>query len=173
MPDRHDIVDWSIPGSGGEAILGNTHLPSSEPIGVGVIAHGFKGYKDYGMFPRIASTCASAGLIAHRFNFSHSGMTPRTQTFERPDLFEKDFMNPPSAQLDRIYVDSLVHDDRMLRYLIDLFTPQRIALGSDYPFPLGEHEPGKLIDSLTDVPPADRERMLSGTALEFLGAAAV
>lgn len=105
------------------------------------------------------SFAATLGRIEHGFNV-------------RPDLFEKEFMNPPSAKLDRIYVDSLVHDDRMLRYLIDLFTPNRIALGSDYPFPLGEHEPGKLIDSLTDVPPADRERMLSGTALEFLGAAA-
>ncbi len=93
MPDQNDIVDWSISGSRGEAILGNTHIPRKDPIGVIVIAHGFKGYKDYGMFPRIASTCAAVGLVAHRFNFSHSGMTNEIETFERPDLFERDTWN--------------------------------------------------------------------------------
>lgn len=101
---------------------------------------------------------ATIGRIEHGFNV-------------RPDLCAVDNDKPPSAYVDHIYLDSLVHDERMLRYLIDMFTPQRIALGSDYPFPLGEHEPGKLIDSLTDVPSEDRERLLSGTALEFLGAA--
>ncbi len=82
-----------MPGSGGEVILGDAHVPEASPRGVVLIAHGFKGYKDYGMFPRIAGTLAQAGLVAHRFNFSHSGMTNRTGTFERPDLFEADTWN--------------------------------------------------------------------------------
>jgi aminocarboxymuconate-semialdehyde decarboxylase len=44
-----------------------------------------------------------------------------------------------------------------------------VALGSDYPFPLGEQQPGKLIESLTELSEQDRERLLAGTALEFLG----
>ena len=84
---------WTIPGADGEAILGNVQLPDGDARGVVVIAHGFKGYKDYGMFPRIAQTAAAAGFIAHRFNFSHSGMTNNTDTFERPDLFERDTWN--------------------------------------------------------------------------------
>ncbi len=84
---------WSIEGAEGEPILGDTHVPEGAPRGVVVIAHGFKGYKDYGMFPRIAETMAAAGMIAHRFNFSHSGMTNRIETFERPDLFERDTFN--------------------------------------------------------------------------------
>ena len=59
-------------------------------------------------------------------------------------------------------------DPRMLDYLIDLVGPGRIALGSDYPFPLGEHEPGKLIESMP-YPAAVKEQLLSGTALEWLG----
>jgi acetyl esterase/lipase len=55
-----------------------------------LIAHGFKGYKDYGFVPRLADDAAACGLIAHRFNFSHSGMTDNIDTFERPDLFERD-----------------------------------------------------------------------------------
>jgi aminocarboxymuconate-semialdehyde decarboxylase len=45
----------------------------------------------------------------------------------------------------------------------------RIALGSDYPFPLGEEEPGKLIESMDDLPQETKNRLLAGTALEFLG----
>ena len=48
------MKDWSIPGSDGEPIIGNTHVPRDEPAGMVLVAHGFKGYKDYGMFPRIA-----------------------------------------------------------------------------------------------------------------------
>jgi len=84
------VTDWSLPGSGGEAILGNTHVPSGASRGTVLLCHGFKGYKDYGFFPRLAQRCAEAGFVTHRFNFSHSGMTNRVETFERPDLFERD-----------------------------------------------------------------------------------
>jgi len=84
---------WKLPGADGREILGNVHMPDGDALGVIVIAHGFKGYKDYGMFPRIAQLAAAAGFIAHRFNFSHSGMTNNTDTFERPDLFERDTWN--------------------------------------------------------------------------------
>jgi aminocarboxymuconate-semialdehyde decarboxylase len=57
----------------------------------------------------------------------------------------------------------------MLAYLVELFGVERIALGSDYPFPLGEQHPGRLIESLDSVTPDDRHRMLWGTAVEFLG----
>ena len=84
------INDWTLSGSDNQPIFGNTHMPACDPVGVLVLSHGFKGYKDYGFFPQLAEQAAEAGLIAHRFNFSHSGMTNQTDTFERPDLFEKD-----------------------------------------------------------------------------------
>ncbi len=84
------IESWSIEGSNGQPILGETHLPPNDPVGALLIAHGFKGYKDYGFVPYLATQAAAHGLVAHRFNFSHSGMTNRIETFERPDLFEQD-----------------------------------------------------------------------------------
>jgi aminocarboxymuconate-semialdehyde decarboxylase len=87
----------------------------------------------------------------------------------RPDLCAVDSKLNPRSHLGRFYVDSLVHDAEMLRYLIRLIGVERIALGSDYPFPLGEAVPGELIESLEELTPAQRERMLAGTALEFLG----
>jgi len=86
----------------------------------------------------------------------------------RPDLVAIDNPQPPSAYLRRIYVDSLVHDPRALRLVLDVFGPERVALGSDYPFPLGEERPGALIDSL-GLPEATRDRLRAGTALEWLG----
>jgi alpha-beta hydrolase superfamily lysophospholipase len=99
-----DERQWSIPGSGGEPILGVSHAPAAgqaadtaaaadAPLATVLIAHGFKGYMDYGMFPRIARELAAAGCRVHRFNFSHSGMTRDTATFARPDLFARDTWN--------------------------------------------------------------------------------
>jgi aminocarboxymuconate-semialdehyde decarboxylase len=52
---------------------------------------------------------------------------------------------PPSEYLDRFSVDSAVFDTRALRFLTDVMTPERVLLGSDYPFPLGEERVGALI----------------------------
>jgi dienelactone hydrolase len=87
------VTEWSIAGSDGQTIIGNCHQPDAQPLGTVVIAHGFKGYKDYGMFPRIAAILAEHGFVVHRFNFSHSGMTNDIETFARPDLFEKNTWN--------------------------------------------------------------------------------
>lgn len=87
----------------------------------------------------------------------------------RPDLCATDSRRNPRQALRSVYFDSLVHDPEVLRLLLRLAGPDRVALGSDYPFPLGEPAPGELVDSLEELSPAGRERVLAGTALEFLG----
>ena len=86
------MQNWTIPGSDDQPIYGTTHLPPDgiETKGVALLCHGFKGYKDYGFTPHLAQALAGHGLIAHRFNFSHSGVTQDYTTFARPDLFERD-----------------------------------------------------------------------------------
>jgi aminocarboxymuconate-semialdehyde decarboxylase len=87
----------------------------------------------------------------------------------RPDLVAVDNPKPPRDYLGRFWVDSLVHDAETLRFIVKLFGPHKVALGSDYPFPLGEDRPGTLIESLTDLQPAVREGLLWRNALEWLG----
>jgi aminocarboxymuconate-semialdehyde decarboxylase len=93
----------------------------------------------------------------------------------RPDLVAVDNKNNPRSYLAdgdkpaRFYVDSLVHDPTALQLLVKLFGAQRVALGSDYPFPLGETRPGSLIESMAELSARDTSRLLSGTAREFLG----
>jgi aminocarboxymuconate-semialdehyde decarboxylase len=92
----------------------------------------------------------------------------------RPDLCATDNNTNPRHYLAHddtpahFYVDSLVHDADALRLLIKLFGIQRVALGSDYPFPLGESGAGELIESLTGIASEDKARLLAGTAREFL-----
>ena len=68
----------------------------------------------------------------------------------------------------RIWVDSLVHDHYALRALIGLFGPERIALGTDYPFPLGEDKPGELLRTLDGMSSHTLEQISWKTAAEFL-----
>jgi aminocarboxymuconate-semialdehyde decarboxylase len=86
----------------------------------------------------------------------------------RPDLVAVANHHPPSKYLGRFYVDSLTHDADLLRRLIGLIGANRIALGSDYPFPLGEDRPGAMIESMSDLGQAERDWLLWKTALEFL-----
>jgi pimeloyl-ACP methyl ester carboxylesterase len=95
---------WTIDGADGQVIIG-------QACGVLLIAHGFKGYKDYGFMPRLAADAAAAGLIAHRFNFSHSGMTDNIDTFERADLFERDTWS--KQVFDLLAVHQAVRDGRL------------------------------------------------------------
>ena len=97
---------------------------------------------------------ATVGRIEHGFRV-------------RPDLCAVDNKKNPMSYLGRFYVDSLVHHAGMLRYMLELMGVHSIALGSDYPFPLGETHPGALIDSM-HLDAATRARLLHGTALEWL-----
>jgi len=87
----------------------------------------------------------------------------------RPDLVAVDNKVPPRDYLGRFWVDSLVHDADTLRFIVKLFGPEKVALGSDYPFPLGEDCPGSLIESLTELERSTRERLLWRNALDWLG----
>jgi predicted TIM-barrel fold metal-dependent hydrolase len=83
------------------------------------------------------------------------------------DLVRKDSPRPPSAYADRFFVDSAVFDPAALALLARVMGTGRIMLGTDYPFPLGEQDPGAAIRSCPDLTGADREAMLGGNARAF------
>ncbi len=87
----------------------------------------------------------------------------------RPDLFAGASKLSPYDTVKNcgVYVDSLVHDANVLDMLIAQLGAERVALGTDYPYPLGEIEhPGKFIEKL---PAPAQTRLFSGTAKEWLG----
>ena len=86
----------------------------------------------------------------------------------RPDLCALENNINPREYLGKFYVDSLVHDADALRLLLKMVGEERIALGSDYPFPLGEAIPGELVHK-TPMSDSDKELVFSGSAKEWLG----
>ena len=86
----------------------------------------------------------------------------------RPDLCAVDNNVDPREYLGRFWIDSLVHDPKMLQLVVEMMGADKVALGTDYPFPLGELQPGSLIKSM----PWDKEvkeMLLSGAALQWMG----
>ena len=98
---------------------------------------------------------ATLGRIEHGFNV-------------RPDLCAVDNPINPRDYMGRFWLDSLVHEPKMLDYIIDLVGIDKVALGTDYPFPLGELEAGKLIKEMPYTN-TQKETLLSGAALKWLG----
>ncbi len=98
------------------------------------------------------------GRIEHGFNC-------------RPDLVAVDNNVNPRNYLGKFWLDSLVHDPDALKFIVKLMGSNRVALGSDYPFPLGEEVPGKLIES-SDFSPEIKAQLLYQNALEWLGVSA-
>ncbi len=99
----------------------------------------------------------------------------------RPDLVAKHCKEMPRSVAKLLYFDSITHDERMLQHLVDLFGPDKVMLGSDYPFPLGEVRsvapvtgevltayPGELIQS-SKLSAAQKRMLLAGAALQWMG----
>ena len=128
----------------------------------------------------IASVVLGGVLDRHpelRLLFAHGGgafpgLLGRVEAgfHARPDLAATATDTEPRDAVRRIYVDSLTHDPDALRFIAGIVGEDRIALGTDYPFPLGEADPG-CDDRGADraVARGDRQRMLAGTAEAFLG----
>jgi len=75
----------------------------------------------------------------------------------------------PSHYLGRFYVDSVVFDERALRLLVDTVGVERVLVGSDYPYPLGERPAGAVVRRSTFLDAAERGKILHGNAETFLG----
>ncbi|MEB2401252.1 MAG: amidohydrolase family protein [Alcaligenaceae bacterium] len=85
------------------------------------------------------------------------------------DIVRQDCPNPPSSYVKRFYVDSAVFDQGALRLLADVMGGDRIMLGSDYPFPLGEQSIGKLVNDNPWLTDDDKRRINHGNAAAFFG----
>ncbi|CAG8507406.1 4274_t:CDS:10 [Diversispora eburnea] len=55
----------------------------------------------------------------------------------------------------------LFHDEDTLQFIIKKFGIDKVMLGSDYPFPLGEHHPGQMIEQSEWLSDEDKEKLLT------------
>ncbi len=90
------LTKHSLPGRLGPILVDVRASPHEEPRPAVLILHGFKGFKDWGMFPPFAERLARAGFTAVSFNVSGSGVDDAGEG-AWPELFGR---NTFSAELD-------------------------------------------------------------------------
>ena len=110
-----------------------------------------------------------------KFAFAHGGGSfPATlgrieHGFQvRPDLVAIHNDVNPKNYIGKFWLDSLVHDASALKFLLETMGEDHICLGSDYPFPLGEHHPGKLVEEMGFMQEV-QDKILYKNALDWLG----
>ncbi|MFK7953776.1 MAG: amidohydrolase family protein [Ekhidna sp.] len=101
------------------------------------------------------SLLATMGRLEHGYNC-------------RPDLVAVHNDVNPREYLGKFWVDSITHDPVYLKYCLDLIGSEKICLGSDYPFPLGDLEIGKFIEEM-DLPQQDLDNIFYQSTLDWLG----
>uniref|UniRef100_A0A914YYY0 2-amino-3-carboxymuconate-6-semialdehyde decarboxylase n=1 Tax=Panagrolaimus superbus TaxID=310955 RepID=A0A914YYY0_9BILA len=102
-----------------------------------------------GSYPQIS------GRVSHGFNV-------------RPDLCATKCQTNPTKFHGKFWTDSLVHDPNALRLLIEVVGKDKIVLGTDYPFPLGELQPGKVVVDYEDFTKEDKDQLLWKNAVDLL-----
>ncbi|MBS1927630.1 MAG: amidohydrolase [Chitinophagaceae bacterium] len=98
---------------------------------------------------------ATIGRIEHGFNV-------------RPDLVAIDNNVNPRNYLGHFWIDSLVHDPLAMKFILDVVGEDKICLGSDYPFPLGELKSGAMVTKM-DIGQQVKEKIFFQNALRWLG----
>jgi aminocarboxymuconate-semialdehyde decarboxylase len=91
------------------------------------------------------------------------GRLDRGFTAAPPPVRARGTLNPRRL-VERLYFDTVVHDDAALRHLVRFAAPGHVVLGSDYPFPMRLDQPLDALDA-AGLDPADAEPVRSAAAL--------
>lgn len=85
----------------------------------------------------------------------------------KPEVTAVSVDSPPSTFLRRFYYDTVLHSPEALRFLVERVGADRVVLGSDYPFPMGDPEPvATVLKSALD--DATTAGLLGGNAIQAL-----
>ncbi|MHC4859957.1 MAG: alpha/beta hydrolase family protein, partial [Planctomycetota bacterium] len=105
------VTEITITNRDGLPMRANLHLPEGDgPHPLVLVAHGFKGFKDWGSFPHIAESLAGRGLAALRFNFARNGIGDDPLAFDRLDLFEENSLSRELRDLEDLLEALPDHD---------------------------------------------------------------
>ena len=92
------LTKHQVPGALGEILVDVRSGDRSEPRPAVVVLHGFKGFKDWGMFPPFCERLARAGFAAVSLNTSGSGVDDGG-AFSHPDRFGHNTFSSELADL--------------------------------------------------------------------------
>lgn len=85
----------------------------------------------------------------------------------RPDLVAIDNKVNPREYLGKFWVDCITHDIDALKYIVNQVGSEKVCLGTDYPFPLGDLEIGKFIEE-SNMSSNDIENIMNKSTLDWL-----
>jgi dienelactone hydrolase len=95
------LTRTTLPGVLGEILIDVRAADRRSPVPAVLIVHGFKGFKDWGMFPPLADRLARAGFTALTFNLSGSGVDGAGE-FSHPERFGRNTFTAEQLDLDRV-----------------------------------------------------------------------
>lgn len=126
-----------------------------------------------------ASMITGGTLAKHpnlRIAYSHGGgsfhaLLPRLQQgWQAFDKLRDSIALEPMTAARSMYYDSLVYDGPTLERLLAMFGDSQVMVGSDYPFPIMETDPGGRVEALA-ISGEAMQRLRAGNALRWLGRA--
>ena len=118
------------------------------------------------------------GILAEmpglKFVLSHGGGTSpllrgRWEHGWRQGLVETPITRPPSEYFKLLYFDTITHSVPALNYLVETVGVERVMLGSDYPFGMGDYAPAEAVAALPHLSDAEREAINSENAIRVFG----
>lgn len=77
--------------------------------------------------------------------------------------------HPPSWYVRRLYFDTMVFQPLYLRHLVEVVGADRVMLGTDYPFDMGETDPVGLVEAVDGLSPEERNGIVGGNAVNVFG----
>ena len=86
----------------------------------------------------------------------------------RPDLVNLNDVKDPYEYRGKFWVDGITHDQDALRYLISVIGEDKIAYGTDYPFPLGDLRHGEFIEQMDDLSSETKNKLFNKNLIDFL-----
>ena len=111
--------------------------------------------------PRLRVLLAHAGgsLLALRGRLRHAHSF---QPQARSRLSE-----PPEDSIRRFFFDTITHDPRLLRDLVEFAGPEQVVLGTDYPFDMGDLRPLETLRA-SGLSPETQAAIAGGNAARLL-----
>jgi len=108
-------------------------------------------------------------VLAHGGGFFPYQIGRLDHGFEVRKEVNRHLPKPPSAYLKNIYCDSLTHNDKSLRFLIERLGHDRVVLGTDHPFDMQTERPVDEVKELR-LPETQEKAVLGGNLKKLLKA---
>lgn len=88
----------------------------------------------------------------------------------RPEI-RNSLTQSPLELVRSVYVDTIVHDPRVLRFLVEMWGPQCVVPGTDYPYDMGDDSPRRLVEQAFGTDSSVSDLILRKNAARAMGLA--